>query len=338
MTMRAYVLKKYGGPEAAELRAVAKPIPGPGELLIRVHAAGLNPIDFKTRQGAARILYRPTLPTVMGSELAGRVAARGEGMTRFSKGDRVFARVAKEKMGAFAEYACVHDSLVAKMPDSLSFDAAAGVPLAGLTALQALRDELRLTPGQWVFISGGAGGVGTFAIQIAKWLGAEVATTTSPRGEALVHSLGADQVIDYRRERFEDALHDLDGAFDLIGGDTLASMFGVVRRGGKVVSIAGLPEPEMARKDLGGRPELAVLFWFVSLPLRLRARRQGVRYRFLFMRPDGTELAELASLIDEGNLKVILDCTFPFSEIGKAFAYLENGHAKGKVVVRMVEE
>jgi alcohol dehydrogenase len=336
--MHAYVLKKYGGPDATELREVAKPNPGTGELLIRVHAAGLNPIDFKTRQGAARILYRPTLPTVMGRELAGRVAAYGEGVTRFSEGDRVFARVAKEKMGAFAEYACVNESVVAKIPDSLGFDAAAGVPLAGLTALQALRDELRLAPGQWVFISGGAGGVGTFAIQIAKWLGAEVATTASPRGEALVRSLGADQVIDYTQERFEDALHDFDGAFDLIGGDTLTRTFGVVRRGGKVVSIAGLPEPQMARKDLGGRPELAVLFWFVSLPLRLRARRHGVRYRSLFMRPDGAELAELASLIDKGSLKVVLDRTFPFSEIGKAFAYLENGRAKGKVVVRMVEE
>jgi len=276
----------------------------------------------------------------MGKELAGTVVARGVGATRFTVGDRVFTRVAKEAMGAFAEYASVHEDLVAKMPASLDFESAAGIPLAGLTALQCLRDELEVKPGQRIFISGGAGGVGTFAIQIAKWLGAEVTTTASPfyGGEALVRSLGADRVIDYTRERFEDVLHDLDGAFDLIGGDTLARLFAVVKRGGKVVSIAGVPEPQTALKDLGRGVELATLFWLLSLLTRLRARSGGIRYRYVFIHPSGTELAELAMLIDAGKLKVTLDRAFPFAEIDDAFAYLENGHAKGKVVVRIVNE
>ena len=221
------------------------------------------------------------------------------------------------------------------MPVGLDFTAAAGVPLAGLTALQALRDELRLTPGAQVFIPGGAGGVGTFAIQLAKWLGATVITTASPRGRALVERLGADAVIDYTAERFEDRVHDVDGVFDLLGGDTLLTSFGVVRRGGTVVSVAGLPEPVTARKDLGRGRALAALFWLASFRLRAAARRRGVTYRFLFMHPSGAELAELGRLIEDGRLEPVIDHVFPFAEIDQAFAYLESGHAKGKVVVSM---
>ncbi|HWM87155.1 MAG TPA: NADP-dependent oxidoreductase, partial [Kofleriaceae bacterium] len=223
--MRALVLTRYGGPEATELRDVEKPTPGPGEILVRVHAAGLNPVDFKTREGKLRVIRRYPLPVVMGNELAGTVEALGEGVSRFAEGDRVFARVDKDRLGAFAEYACVQEDLAAVLPSSIEPEVAAGVPLAGLTALQGLRDELHLARGQRVFISGGAGGVGTFAIQIAGWLGAEVATTASSRGEALVRRLGASRVIDYTSKRFEDELHDQDGAMDLVGGDTLQRMF-----------------------------------------------------------------------------------------------------------------
>jgi alcohol dehydrogenase len=209
--------------------------------------------------------------------------------------------------------------------------------LAGLTALQALRDELHLKKGSRVFIPGGAGGVGTFAIQLAKWLGAEVTTTASPRGRMRVERLGADVVIDYTAQNFEDHVHDMDGAFDLIGGETLRKSFGVVKRGGKVVSIAGMPEPETARKDLERGPFLAALFWFASYSLRAEARRHGVSYRYLFMHPSGRELTELAQLIEQKKLEPITDRVFPFAEIADAFAYLEAGHAKGKVVVRMVE-
>lgn len=335
--MRAFVLTGYGGPETAELREVPKPRPGTGEVLIRVHAAGLNPVDYKTRQGTLRIVQRYPLPAIMGNELAGIVDERGPGATAFAEGDRVFARMPKATMGAFADYAIVPEDHLAAIPATLDFETAAGVPLAGLTALQALRDELHVGPGSRVFIPGGAGGVGTFAIQLAKWLGADVTTTASPRGRALVERLGADVIIDYTAERFEDRLRDMDGVYDLVGGETLKNSFGVVKAGGKVVSIAGMPEPETARKDLDRGFVLRALFWLASYRLRAEARKHKVSYRYLFMHPSGAELAELARLIDGGQLEPIIDRVFAFDQIAEAFDYLEAGHAKGKVVVRMVE-
>jgi NADPH:quinone reductase-like Zn-dependent oxidoreductase len=196
--MRAYVMTRYGDASAMELRDVPEPVAGDGEVLVRVRAAGLNPIDYKVRQGAMRMVHRLDLPQVAGSELAGVVEAVGAGVIRFAVGDRVFARVDKKKLGAYATYAVVDETLVGRMPQSLDFADAAGLPLAGLTALQALRDDLGVTKGERVFISGGAGGVGTLAVQLAVWMGAEVATTASPRGEERVRSLGATTVINYR--------------------------------------------------------------------------------------------------------------------------------------------
>lgn len=335
--MKAFLLTRYGGPDATELRDIPVPEAGRGEVLIRVHAAGLNPVDYKIRDGALKAIQPIPLPVVMGCELAGVVEKVGEGADRYKPGDRVFARVAKDRLGAFAEYAVVQQDLLARMPDGLDMATAAGVPLAGLTALQALRDEMQLKPGGQVFISGGAGGVGTFAIQIAKWLGARVVTTASSRGRALVQRLGADEVTDYTTERFQDRVSGMDGAFDLMGGETLDATFGVVRPGGIVVSIAGLPEPQTARKDLNFGPLMTAVFWFVSRKLRALARRRGVRYRFLFMRPSGAELGELAGLVAAGRLEPVVDRVFPFAEIAAAMDYLETGRAKGKVIVRMVD-
>jgi NADPH:quinone reductase-like Zn-dependent oxidoreductase len=333
--MRAFVLSGYGGPEHTALAEVPQPSPQPGELLVRVHAAGLNPVDYKTRAGAMRVIRRYPLPIVMGNELSGVVEAVGPQVTRFAQGDGVFARVDKDIMGAFADYAVVHENHAARMPASLDFPSAAAVPLAALTALQALRDELQLRTGQRVFIPGGAGGVGTFAIQIARHLDADVATTASTRGEALVRRLGADVVIDYQRERFEDKLSGYDAAFDLVGGDTLARLWPVLKPGGRVVSIAGMPEPMTARKDLQRGAGLAALFFIASLTTRLRAARHGVSYRYLFMHPSGADLGYLASLIDAKKLQVVIDRVFPFAEAKEAMAYLETGRAKGKVVLAM---
>jgi NADPH:quinone reductase-like Zn-dependent oxidoreductase len=333
--MRAFVLSSYGGPECTALIDLPQPSPRPGEFLVRVHAAGLNPVDFKTRAGVLKIIHRYPLPIVMGHELSGVIEAVGPGVRRFAKGDRVFARVDKDIMGTFAEYAVVHEDHAARMPASLDFPAAAAVPLAALTALQALRDELHLSAGQRVFIPGGAGGVGTFAIQIAKHLGAHVATTASPRGEGLVKRLGADVVIDYTRERFEEKLSGYDCAFDLLGGDTLARLWPVLKPGGRVVSIAGMPEPLTALKDLGRGIGLAALFWVASLTTRMRAARHGCAYRFLIMHPSGADLAYLASLIDANKLQVVIDRVFPFAEAKEAMAYLETGRAKGKVALAM---
>jgi alcohol dehydrogenase len=206
-------------------------------------------------------------------------------------------------------------------------------PWRGLTALQALRDELRVKPGQKVFISGGAGGVGTFAIQIAKWLGAHVTTTASKRGEALVRSLGCDEVIDYTSQDISKTGARFDAGFDLIGGKTLEQMFEIMKPGTKIVSVAALPEPQTAIRDLGGRRALSAIFWLISYGIRSRARRAGISYRYLFMHPSGSDLALLAELVEQGKLKVTVDRTYPFAKITEALDYVESGRAKGKVVV-----
>jgi NADPH:quinone reductase-like Zn-dependent oxidoreductase len=333
--MRAYILERYGGPEGARLTEVPAPAPGPRDILVAVRAAGLNPVDFKFRQGKLRAILRPKLPFVLGNELAGEVIAVGGEVKRFRVGDRVFARVAKDRAGAFAEQACVDEVHAAHMPRDLDFADAAAVPLAGLTALQALRDELGVEPGQKVFISGGAGGVGSFAIQIAKCLGAHVTTTASLRGEALVRALGCDEVIDYTSQDISKAAARFDAGLDLVGGNTLAQMFGIMKPGTKVVSVAALPEPQTAINDLAGGRALAAIFWIISYGIRSRARRAGISYRYLFMHPSGSDLAQLAELIEQGKLKVIVDKTYPFADISDALAYVESGRAKGKVVVTM---
>jgi NADPH:quinone reductase-like Zn-dependent oxidoreductase len=314
---------------------VLAPTTRPRDILVAVRAAGLNPVDFKFRQGKLRAILRPKLPFVLGNELAGEVIAVGSDVKRFRVGDRVFARVAKDRAGAFAEQACVDEDDAALMPRDLDFTAAAAVPLAALTALQALRDELGVKPGQKVFISGGAGGVGTFAIQIAKWLDAHVTTTASQRGEALVRSLGCDEVIDYTAQDISKTAGRFDAGFDLIGGKTLEQMFEIMKPGTRIVSIAALPEPQTAIKDLGGRRVLSAVFWMISYGIRSRARRAGISYRYLFMHPSGSDLAQLADLIERGRLKVIVDKAYPFAKISEALAYVESGRAKGKVVVTM---
>lgn len=333
--MRAYVMNRYGGSEGSQLTEVPVPVPGPHEILVRVRAAGINPVDFKFRQGKLRVIYRPKLPFVLGNEVAGEVISVGNGVRRFRVGDRIFARLRKDLGGAFAEQAIVDEEHAALIPAQLDFATAAAVPLAGLTALQALRDELSLKPGSRVLITAGAGGVGTFAIQIAKWLGAHVTTTASKRGDALVRSLGADEVIDYTSQKLSNSGRVFDAGFDLVGGETLNEMFGVMKAGAKIVSVSALPEPQTALKDLGRGYSLAALFWLASYKLRSRARAANVEYRFLFMHPSGSELAELGSLIEQGKMKVILDRKFPLEQIAEALAYLEAGKAKGKVVVEM---
>jgi NADPH:quinone reductase-like Zn-dependent oxidoreductase len=222
---------------------------------------------------------------------------------------------------------------VGRMPQSLDFEDAAGLPLAGLTALQGLR-ELAITPGDRVFISGGAGGVGTLAIQLAVWMGASVATTASPRGESLVKSLGAETVINYREQKFKDVLSDYDSALVLTRGRDLTDSFDILKEGAKAVSVTSI-DPATARDDLGMGRLLTALLWVANTKIRRRSRRRGVSYRSLMMHPSRDDLDVLARLVDGGELKPVTDRVFPFEQIPDAFAYLEEGHAKGKVIVRL---
>lgn len=332
--MRGYVLNGYGGPKRTQLTDLRAPPPRPGQVQVRVRAAGLNPVDYKIREGKLRVVNRYPLPIVMGNEFAGDVQLLGAGVSGFAKGDRVYARVAKEKLGAFGEYVSVDAGLLAPMPHACSYEEAAGVPLAGLTAMQCLRDELHAAAGMNLLITGGAGGVGCFAIPLAKWLGATVTTTASPRGAALVRELGADHVIDYTQQSLSEFERGFDAALDLVGND-LPSVFASVREGGKVVTIAGTPEPKTAQLDLKANWKLSALFWFASYALRAKAKKLGVQYRYKFMHPSGAELTELTGLINDGVLPIKIDRSFPFDQIKQAFAYLEAGRAKGKVVVKI---
>jgi alcohol dehydrogenase len=336
--MRALVLTRYGGADAAEVRTVARPRAAPGEVLIQVHAFGLNPVDYKIREGQLRVIRRYPLPCVMGNELAGVVVEAGSGATRFRRGERVMARVSKDKMGAFAEYASVAEDWVAAVPPALSLDVAGGLPLAGLTALQCVRDELHASRDRDLLITGGAGGVGTLAIQLAKHFGARVTTTASERGAALVKSLGADEVLDYTSGAVERIRGRFEGTFDTVGGAGLEAALRATRPGGKLVTIAGPVEPRTARIDLKRGAGLAALFWLASVRIRRAARTYGVDYRYLFMHESGAELAELAALIEQRALRVVVDRMFPFSEVKEALAYLESGRAKGKVIVRVAAE
>ncbi len=331
--MKAYRLHRYGGPEAASLDDIPDPQPGPNDLLVRTEGIGLNPVDYKTRDGMLKLVMRPPLPCILGNELAGEVLAVGSAVSRFTPGDRIVARVEKGRMGAFAERTCIDESVAAHAPSHVDAPTAAGLPLAGLTALQALRDELKVGPGQHVLITAGAGGVGTFAIQIAKWLGAEVSTTASSRGDALVRSLGVDHVIDYTKTDLASLGRRFDSVFDLAGGDALDAAFRVAKPGSMVLSVAGMPEPMTAKKDLKGGMGQQMLFWLASFGLRRKAAANAVHYRYLFMHPSGAELAELVALVDAGTLKIVIDSNFPFPQIAEAIAHLESGRAKGKVVV-----
>ena len=326
--MKSVVAERYGGPDAIAI--VDRPVPevGPRDVRIAVRAASLNPLDFKICDGKVKLVLAVKPPIALGCDVAGVVESVGSEVTRFRAGDEVFARLEKNRMGGLAELVSADEQVVAKKPARASFEEAAAVPLAGLTALQALREAAGLVAGQHVLIQAGAGGVGTLAIQIAKILGLQVTTTTSTKNVDFVRSLGADVVVDYAKN--EPIPGELDAVFDTLGTTELSSI-AATKRGGVVVGIGGLPDGEFARQWLPVFVRPAI--WMMTGKRRRAAARAGVRFRYLFMRPDGAELAELASWIDAGTLKPILHRTYPLAEIREAFAELERGRARGKIVV-----
>ncbi|WP_330276314.1 NADP-dependent oxidoreductase [Lentzea sp. NBC_00516] len=333
--MRAFIVDRYGKSDNV-LRAGDVPEPEVGEhdVLVQIHAAGVNALDVKIRDGEFKLVlpYRP--PFVLGNDVAGVVIGVGAGVRRFQPGDEVYARPDKDRIGTFAELISIKESDLALKPERLTMEEAAAIPLVGLTAWQALVEIAGVRKGQKVFIQAGAGGVGTFAIQLAKHLGATVATTTSAANADLVERLGADVVIDYREDDFETVLRDYDVVLNSQDDETLRKSLRVLKPGGKLVSISGPPDPAFAR-ELGKPWFLRPVMRILSHSVRKAARRRQVSYSFLFMRANGKQLGEITSLIDAGVITPVVDRIFPFEATNDAMAYVQTGRAKGKVVVKV---
>jgi NADPH:quinone reductase-like Zn-dependent oxidoreductase len=306
------------------------------DVLVRVHATAVNLLDSKLRDGEFKLIlpYRP--PFVLGHDAAGIVVRVGPKIRRFKVDDEVYARPRDHRVGAFAEFIAINENDVALKPKNISMEEAASIPLVGLTSWQALVEVGKVRPGQKVFIQAGSGGVGTFAIQLAKHLGATVATTTSTRNVELVKSLGADVVIDYKTQDFEKVLSGYDFVLNSQDPKTLQKSLRVLKPGGLLVSISGPPDPTFAR-EFGLNLFLKIVMRLLSRSVRKKANSLGVRYSFLFMRAQGQQLSEIASLIESGVIRPIVDKLFPFEKTGDALAYLETGRAQGKVVIRVAK-
>lgn len=336
--MKAFILDRYGSADNVRAGDAPEPTLRDQDVLVQIHAAGVNPVDARIREGDFKAFLRYQLPIVLGCDVAGTVIGVGSRVRRFRVGDEVYSRPSDERIGAFAERIAIHEDDVALKPTSLTMEEAASIPLVGVTAWQALIERAHLQPGQKVLIHAGSGGVGTFAIQLAKHVGATVATTTSTANVDLVTRLGADVVIDYRTSNFADTLRDYDVVLNSLDTKTLEQSLRVLKPGGQLISISGPPDAAFARSlalPSMLKTALRAFMNVLSYGIRAKTSRVGVRYSFLFMRADGDQLARIAALIDDGTICPVIDRVFPFAETKEAMAYVEHGRAKGKVVVSM---
>jgi len=332
--VKAVFVDRYGNADRVRYGDVPDPEMREDDVLIEIHAAGVNPLDSKIRNGEFKLILPYRLPLILGNELAGVVIRVGSRVRRFKPGDEVYGRPGKDRIGTFAQFIAVREGDLAIKPTSLTMEEAASIPLVGLTAWQALVERARLKKGQKVLIHAGAGGVGTFAIQLAKHLGATVATTTSTANVDLVKRLGADIVIDYKKDSFEEVLRDCDVALNSLDAGTLEKSVRVLKPGGKLISISGPPDPEFA-KELGFSRILGLVMGLLSFRIRRHARRHQVDYSFLFMKASGDQLRQIGSLIDAGAIRPVVDRVFPFESTKDAMAFVETGRAKGKVVIKV---
>jgi NADPH:quinone reductase-like Zn-dependent oxidoreductase len=333
--MKALIFRRYGKSTKPEYADLPRPALGPDEILVQVHAAGLNPIDNMIPKGAFKPVLKFELPATIGSDVAGVVVQVGSGVTRFKAGDAVFASVFDLSRGTLADFVAVPERVAAFKPASLDFVQAASIPMVGLTSWQALKERAGLKRGQKIFIPAGSGGIGSFAIQLAKYLGAKVGTTTSTGNAELVKSLGADEVVDYKRQEFETVLRGYDMVLGAIRGDVLEKSLKILNRGGSIVSLVGPLDAAFARARRMN-PLFRLVFSLMSRKIVRLAKKRDVRYSFLFVRPDGGQLAEIGKLIDAGSIRPVIDKVFAFDQAKEALAYLEAGRAKGKVVVQLI--
>ncbi len=310
-TMKAVRVHEYGGPEVLKYEDAPKPQAGPGEVLIRVHATSVNPVDWKVRAGYLQQMMKYKMPMIPGWDVSGVVEAVGSGVTRFKNGDEVYSHPPISRDGTYAEYVAVGETAVALKPKSIDHATAAAIPLAALTAWQALYDAAKISAGQTLLIHGAAGGVGTFAAQFAKMKGARVIATASKKNHEFLRSLGADELIDYNTTKFEDVVHGVDAVLDTITGETMERSWQVLKKGGILVSILEPPKPE-------------------------KAAAHGVRCHHTFVQGNAEQLNEIAKLVDAGKLKVIVEKVFSLTEARAAQESNATGHTRGKIVLRVV--
>lgn len=331
--MKAYLLDRYKQ-DALRLGDIPTPEVGDDDVLIEVHAAGLNLLDSKIRNGEFKAILPYKLPIVLGHDVAGVVVRVGRNVRSFKSGDAVYSRVPDGRIGTLAEFIAVKAEDVAPKPTNLTMVEAASIPLVGLTAWQALVERAGVRKGKKVLIHAGSGGVGTFAIQLARHLGATVATTASATNKDLVTSLGADVVIDYRNDAFEKAISGYDVVLNSLDGETLEKSLDVLQPGGQLISISGPPDVVFAKQQ-GLNWALQLAIRLISSSIRRKARARKVNYSFLFMKGDGAQLREITTLLQAGTIKPVIDRVFPFKAVKEALAYIETGRAKGKVVVQL---
>jgi NADPH:quinone reductase-like Zn-dependent oxidoreductase len=332
--MKAFILDRYGSADGVRVGDVPDPELREDDVLVQIHAAGVNLLDSKIRNGDFKLILRYRLPLILGHDVAGIVVRVGSRVRRFKPGDEVYARAADGRIGAFAEFIAIKEDDVAVKPKALTMEEAASIPLVGLTAWQALIERANLQKGQKVLIHAGSGGVGTFAIQLAKHVGATVATTTSTANVDLVRGLGADTVIDYKKKDFADVLRDYDVVLHSLDKVTLEKSLRVLKPGGQLISISGPPDAAFAR-SIGASWVLRMIISVLSYGITKNAKRHQAHYSFLFMRANGGQLTEITSLIDDGIIRPVVDRVFPFASTKEAMAYLETGRARGKVVVSL---
>ncbi|RUW88448.1 NADP-dependent oxidoreductase [Mesorhizobium sp. M7A.F.Ca.US.010.02.1.1] len=332
--MKAFVVDKYSKNGTLRLAEMPEPKLGDSDVLVEVHAAAVNLLDSKVKTGEFKLILPYRRPFILGHDVAGRVVRVGSKVRKFKLGDDVYARPRDGRIGTFAEFIAMDEADVALKPGNLSMEEAASIPLVGLTAWQALIERANLKRGQKVFIQAGSGGVGTFAIQLAKHLGATVATTASAASAGLVKGLGADVVVDYKKDDFEKVLSGYDVVLNSQDTKTLEKSLNVLKPGGKLISISGPPDPDFAREK-GLNMVLKLVLRLLSRGIRARANRRGVTFSFLFMWAQGEQLSKIASLIEAGAIRPVVDRVFPFEAANEALAYVETGRAKGKVVIKV---
>ncbi len=332
--MKAFIIDRYGKADVLHAGEMPEPVLRDDDVLVQIHAAGVNPLDVKIRDGEFKLLLPYKLPLILGNDLAGVVVRVGPRVRRFNVGDEVYARPDDDRIGTFAEFIAIKEESLALKPKTLTMEEAAAMPLVTLTAWQALVEKGRLKKGQKVLIHAGTGGVGTAAIQLAKHLGAKVATTASAANADMLKKLGADIVIDYKKDDFSLLLRDYDLVLDSQGGLTQKKSLGVLKPGGKVIGIAGPPDPDFA-KERGVNALVGLVMRMLSYGIRSKAKAAGVIYSFLYMRASGEQLRQIAELIDAGAIRPVVDRVFPFDQTKEALAYVETGRSKGKVVIKV---